>query len=128
MADKTKVNLTEAKGRPMLHWVGPRRIHSLMALWDGKFFIHQPAQAQVNITRQDQNILVEIEDFISPTIVERLEMDTPLFKAQIPDWRAMVDVVLIDTEHFEGDGVHGPGCFGHSLALASYWRRSLYPG
>jgi hypothetical protein len=26
-------------------------------------------------------------------------MDTPLFKAQIPDWRAMVDVVLIDTAY-----------------------------
>jgi len=65
----------------------------------GKFFVHQPAQAQVHIERQDGNIVVEIEDFISPTIVERLEMDTPLFKAQIPDWRAMVDVVLIDTDH-----------------------------
>jgi hypothetical protein len=42
---------------------------------------------------------VEIEDFISPTIVERLEMDTPLFKAKIPDWRAMVDVVMIDAAY-----------------------------
>ena len=62
----------------------------------GKFFVHQPAQAQIKVERRDGNILVEIEDFLSPTIVERLEMDTPLFKAQIPDWRAMVDVVLID--------------------------------
>ena len=68
----------------------------------GKFFVHQPARAQVRIERQDGNIIVEIEDFISPTIVERLEMDTPLFKAQIPDWRAMVDVVLIDTA-YNGD-------------------------
>ena len=68
----------------------------------GKFFVYQPAQAQVQIERQDGNIVVEIEDFISPTIVERLEMDTPLFKAQIPDWRAMVDVVLIDTA-YDGD-------------------------
>jgi len=68
----------------------------------GKFFVHQPARAQVRIERQDGNIIVEIEDFISPTIVERLEMDTPLFKAQIPDWRAMVDVVLIDTA-YDGD-------------------------
>ena len=68
----------------------------------GKFFVHQPAQAQVHIQRQDGNITVEIEDFISPTIAERLEIDTPLFKAQIPDWRAMVDVVLIDTA-YDGD-------------------------
>lgn len=62
----------------------------------GKFFIRQPAQAQVKVERQDRHIVVEIEDFISLTIVERLEIDTPLFEAQIPDWRAMVDVVLID--------------------------------
>jgi len=73
----------------------------------GKFFVHQPAQAQVQIERVQTSevwqtsevLVVEIEDFISPTIVERLEMDTPLFKAQIPDWRAMVDVVLIDTAY-----------------------------
>jgi DNA modification methylase len=65
----------------------------------GKFFVHQPAQAQVRIERRNGNIWVEIEDFFSPTIVERLEMDTPLFRAQIPDWRAMVDVVLIDTAY-----------------------------
>ena len=65
----------------------------------GKVFVHQPAQAQVKVERQDGKVVVEIEDFISPTIVERLEMDTPLFKAQIPDWRAMVDVVLIDTAY-----------------------------
>jgi DNA modification methylase len=65
----------------------------------GKFFLHQPAQAQVQVERRDGRLRVEIEDFISPTIVERLEMDTPLFKAQIPDWRAMVDVVLIDTAY-----------------------------
>jgi DNA modification methylase len=65
----------------------------------GKFFVHQPAQADVTIRRDEDQILVEIEDFISPTIVERLEMDTPLLKAHIPDWRAMVDVVLIDTAY-----------------------------
>jgi len=65
----------------------------------GKFFVHQPAQSRVSITRQDGKITVEIEDFISPTIVERLEMDTPLFKAQIHDWRAMVDVVMIDISY-----------------------------
>jgi len=75
----------------------------------GKFFLHQPAQAQVHISRQavetsevfktSEVLVVEIEDFISPTIVERLEMDTPLFKAHIPDWRAMVDVVMIDTAY-----------------------------
>ena len=52
----------------------------------GKFFLHQPAEAQVRVAREGDKLVVEIEDFISPTIVERLEMDTPLFKAKIPDW------------------------------------------
>jgi len=65
----------------------------------GKFLVHEPAQAEVDIDRDGDEIIVEIVDFISPTIVKRLEMDLPLFKAQIPDWRAMVDVVLIDTSY-----------------------------
>ncbi|MDY6867545.1 MAG: hypothetical protein SVT56_06515 [Chloroflexota bacterium] len=65
----------------------------------GKFFVHQPAEAQVEITREGDQIIVDIQDFISPTIVERLEMDTPLFKAQISDWRAMVDCIMIDLNH-----------------------------
>jgi hypothetical protein len=68
----------------------------------GKFFVHQPAQAEVDIRRENDKIMVEIQEFISPTIVERLEIDTPLLKARIPDWRAMVDVVLIDTD-YEGE-------------------------
>jgi hypothetical protein len=47
----------------------------------------------------------EIKDFISPTIVERLGMDTPLFKAQIPDWRAMVDIVAVKIIDMLGEEV-----------------------
>lgn len=65
----------------------------------GKFFIHQPVEAQVEIERQEDKIIVNIEEFISPAIVERLEMDMPLFRKKIPDWRAMVDVVMIDTAY-----------------------------
>jgi hypothetical protein len=65
----------------------------------GKFFVHQPAQAEVNVAREDGQIVVEIEDFLSPTIVERLEMDLPLFQARVTDWRAMVDCVMIDTAY-----------------------------
>lgn len=68
----------------------------------GKFFVHQPAQADVKVDRIDGKIRVEIEDFISPTIIERLGMDTSdtsLFKATITDWRAMVDSVMIDPDY-----------------------------
>ncbi len=62
----------------------------------GKFMKHEPAQARVRVERVDGKLEVEIEDFISPTILERLEMDAPLFRAKVPDWRAMVDCVMID--------------------------------
>jgi len=65
----------------------------------GKFFTHQPARARVEIKRAQDKVLVEIKDFISPTILERLSMDQTLFKAQITDWRAMVDSVTIDPDH-----------------------------
>lgn len=63
----------------------------------GKFIAHRPAEAQVGISRSNGKLVVEIHDFISPTIVERLDVDVPLFRAKIPDWRAMVDCVMVDT-------------------------------
>lgn len=68
----------------------------------GKFFSHQPAGAEIEITRQGDKAIVEIHDFISPTILERLEMDSGIFKAKITDWRSMVDTVLIDN-HYDGE-------------------------
>jgi DNA modification methylase len=68
----------------------------------GKFFTHQPAGAEVEITRQGDKVIVEIHDFISPTILERLEMDSGIFKAKITDWRSMVDTILIDN-HYDGE-------------------------
>lgn len=44
-------------------------------------------------------IKVDIEDFISPTILKRLDMDLPLFRAKITDWRSQVDCVMIDTAY-----------------------------
>jgi adenine-specific DNA-methyltransferase len=65
----------------------------------GEFLVHQPAATEVAITRQGAEIIVEIGAFISPTIAQRLEIDTPLLKVKIPDWRAMVDCVMIDAAY-----------------------------
>lgn len=62
----------------------------------GKFFVHQPATARVAITRDQGKIRVEIQDFVSPTIIERLRQQSGLLNPQIDDWRAMVDSVMID--------------------------------
>jgi len=65
----------------------------------GKFIKHEPAQAKVKVARQKDKLVVEIEDFISPTIIERLEQQAGLLKPKIDDWRAMVDCVVIDTAY-----------------------------
>jgi DNA modification methylase len=65
----------------------------------GGFFTHEPAKAKITFRRAGNAVEVEIEDFISPTILERLRLqnkDNPLFQPQIKDWRSMVDSVMID--------------------------------
>jgi DNA modification methylase len=63
----------------------------------GKFFTHKPPKAELKITRQEDKLFVEITDFLSPTIVERLSAQEGVLKPQITDWRSMVDTVMIDT-------------------------------
>ncbi len=65
----------------------------------GKFFTHQPARPRVEVKRAKGKIIVEVKDFISPTIIERLNMDHTIFRAQVTDWRAMVDSGMIDTAY-----------------------------
>lgn len=62
----------------------------------GKFIAHQPASARVDVTREGAELHVTIKDFASPTILERLSAQAGVLKPQIPDWRAMVDSVMID--------------------------------
>jgi hypothetical protein len=67
----------------------------------GKFFQHQPARARVKVARKKDTVTVEVEDFISPSIIERLQAEAGLLKPKIDDWRAMVDCVMIDA-HYDG--------------------------
>jgi hypothetical protein len=77
----------------------PNRIEAIELRSDpraGGFFLYQPAQAQIEISREGGEIQVEIQDFISPTILERLRQQSGLLAAQVTNWRAMVDCVMID--------------------------------
>ena len=79
----------------------------------GKFFEHRPASARVRLAlepppdadappnRLDGPVRarVVIEDFISPSILERLSQTDGVLAPQITDWRSMVDSVMIDTAH-----------------------------
>jgi adenine-specific DNA-methyltransferase len=62
----------------------------------GKFLKHEPAKAKVRIARKNGKIVVEVQDFISPTIIERLGQQAGVVSPKIDDWRAMVDCVMID--------------------------------
>lgn len=68
----------------------------------GKFIEHRPASARLKVARRrdklngGDKITVEIQDFLSPTIVERLQSQAGLLSPKIDDWRAMVDCVMID--------------------------------
>jgi len=80
----------------------PNKLHVIELRTDatyGKFFAHQPAQAKVNIKRTKDKIKVEIKDFISPTIIERLKQQSGVVTPHIDDWRAMVDSVMIDAAY-----------------------------
>jgi len=79
----------------------------------GKFFEHRPASARVRLelepppdadappNRLDGPVRarVVIEDFISPSILERLSQTDGVLAPQITDWRSMVDSVMIDTAY-----------------------------
>ena len=65
----------------------------------GGIIRHEPMSARVRIERADNRLLVEIEDVLSPTILQRLSLQEGLFRAEVTDWRAVVDCVLIDTAY-----------------------------
>lgn len=66
----------------------------------GNFLIYKPAEAKISAQRVTENkAVIEIQDFISPTIIERLNIDSGLFRVKIPDFRCMIDTVLIDNNY-----------------------------
>jgi len=71
----------------------------------GNFLIHKPNEAKIKIERKGDKAIVEILDFISPTIIERLNIDNNLFKVKVPDFRSMIDYILIDT-NYDGKTFH----------------------
>ncbi|MBI2762942.1 MAG: site-specific DNA-methyltransferase [Chloroflexi bacterium] len=65
----------------------------------GKFFEHRPASARVRFEADGDAVRVTIDDFVSPSIVERLSAQEGVLTPQITDWRAMVDSVFIDAAY-----------------------------
>jgi len=65
----------------------------------GGFIKHEPMSMQASAKRDGDKLLVQIDDVVSPSIIQRLDLQEGIFRAHIPDWRAVVDCVLIDTNH-----------------------------
>lgn len=65
----------------------------------GGFLRHEPLTAEVAVRREGDKLVVDIVDVVSPSILQRLNKEAGVFRAEIPDWRAVVDCVLIDTNH-----------------------------
>ncbi|RDD92789.1 site-specific DNA-methyltransferase [Acidovorax sp. BoFeN1] len=65
----------------------------------GGFIKHEPMSVQAHLERDGNTLVVQIDDVVSPSIIARLDLQEGIFRASIPDWRAVVDCVLIDTQH-----------------------------
>ena len=65
----------------------------------GGFIKHEPLTAEVSVQREGDKVVVEVMDVFSPTIMQRLNMEEGLFRAQIDDWRAVVDCIMIDADY-----------------------------
>jgi len=58
-----------------------------------------PAEAEVAFHRDGQTITITISDYISPTLLARLDTDRTIFDEHIDDFRAQIDCLLIDTDY-----------------------------
>lgn len=65
----------------------------------GGFIKHEPMSVQASVQRNGDKLIVIIDDVVSPSIIARLDLQEGIFRAHIPDWRAVVDCVLIDANH-----------------------------
>lgn len=65
----------------------------------GGFIKHEPMSVQASVQRKGDKLIVTIADVVSPSIIARLDFQEGIFRAQIPDWRAVVDCILIDSNH-----------------------------
>lgn len=65
----------------------------------GGFIKHEPLIASVTVKRKKETLSVVVNDVFSPSILQRLNMEQGVFRAQIDDWRAVVDCIMIDTAY-----------------------------
>ena len=60
---------------------------------------YSPAEADVQFERNSESVRITVEDYISPALLARLDLDRTVFDEHIDDFRAQIDCVLIDTDY-----------------------------
>jgi len=65
----------------------------------GGFIKHEPLTLSASAERDGDTLRVTINDVLSPGILQRLNLEQGVFRAQIEDWRAVVDCILIDPDY-----------------------------
>lgn len=88
-----KHNRTRKRGQG-LNWITPIDLRTDPV--HGKLFAHEPPHAETSIARAKGRIVVEITDFASPAVVERLASQQGLLKPSVADFRSFIDSVMID--------------------------------
>jgi DNA modification methylase len=76
----------------------PNKIEVRDVQADG-LLVHDPAEADVAIDKSGGNVHVKINNYVSPTIIKRLDIDRTIFGERIGVFRTQIDVVLIDTNY-----------------------------
>lgn len=61
--------------------------------------VAEPAEADVSIDKKNGKVAIKINNYISPTIIKRLDLDRSIFGEHIKDFRAQIDTVMIDTNY-----------------------------
>lgn len=95
---KQEISVARAKGRPMLTWVGKKPLARVTAF---------PAQHIETVPAPAGDIPLAAVDWsdwprdLAPggLLYHGDNKEAGVFRAEIPDWRAVVDCVLIDTNH-----------------------------
>lgn len=58
--------------------------------------IFDPAICKCDIYKENNKIKISIKEYLSPTILKRLEIDKNLFSEQITDFKSQIDMILFD--------------------------------
>jgi len=59
----------------------------------------EPAEAEVDFNRDGNSVTITILEYISPTILKRLDIDRSIFHEEITCFKSQIDCVLIDTDY-----------------------------